>query len=228
MIDIVYEDRDVLVVNKQSGLPTVPLSEKDDKKTLLSGVAIDYPEILQIKSRNAHEGGVLHRLDTLTSGLVLIARTQFAYDRLMIEQYNDRIIKTYSACVGKAVLKKEGFEPFSFGSVLSESLVINSYFRPYGPKGAEVRPVLNNQLYFKNVGKPVIYTTETAPEDKFTVSCTLSKGFRHQIRSHLAWAGYPIIGDEMYGGEPNKNFGLCATSITFRSPSEQKMLTITL
>ncbi|MFA7168381.1 MAG: pseudouridine synthase, partial [Sphaerochaetaceae bacterium] len=71
---IVAESRDWLVADKPSGLPTVPLkSDAPEKDTLLSRVAKEYPEILDI-GRNPWEGGVIHRLDTLTSGLVLIAR----------------------------------------------------------------------------------------------------------------------------------------------------------
>lgn len=228
MTNLVYKDEAVLVVNKISGLATVPLSETDDKPNLLSAVAAEYPEVLDIASSHSWEGGVLHRLDTLTSGLVLIARNQYAYDRLMVEQYNNRIIKTYTAKVHPTTEQREAFLDFPYGDITQYPTVINSYFRPYGPKGAQVRPVLVNPEHYKNMGKLVLYTTETVPEGENIISCSLSKGFRHQIRCHLAWAGFPIDGDELYGGTQSENFGLCATSITFKSSINQKMLTITL
>jgi Pseudouridylate synthases, 23S RNA-specific len=229
VIETVYEDEAVLVVNKPSAIPTVPVSKTDEKETLLTLVARTRPEVLSVKSRNPWEGGVLHRLDTLTSGLVLMAKTQFAYDRLMVEQYNGRIVKTYFAKVHRETVRKEGFEGFPYGDAASCPLVINSYFRPYGPRGAEVRPVTlvtSNQM--KKVGKHVLYTTETAPEGENLLACTLTKGFRHQVRCHLAWAGYPIDGDEVYGGKESDEFGLSAVSITFLNPTDKKVLTITL
>ncbi len=227
MTNIVYIDDSVLVVNKASGLATVPLSFDDDKPTLLKAVGCEFPEVLEIKSKHNWEGGTLHRLDTLTSGLVLFARTQYAFDRLMVEQYNNRIVKTYLAKVHKAVDLKEGFEPFPYGDVRANPLVINSYFRPFGPKGSQVRPVLNNQLALKKIGKPVLYTTETACFEENIIECQLTKGFRHQVRAHLAWSGYPLDGDELYGGIKSDSFGLFASSITFKSPDCGKMLTIT-
>ncbi len=227
MTNIVYIDDSVIVVNKASGLATVPLSFEDDKPTLLRAVGCEYPEVLEIRSKHNWEGGTLHRLDTLTSGLVLFARTQYAFDRLMVEQYNDRIIKTYLAKVHKAEKKEEGFEPFPYGDVISSPLVINSYFRPYGPKGAMVRPVLNNILGLKKVGKAVLYTTQTSLYEENVIECQLTKGFRHQVRAHLAWSGYPLDGDELYGGIESERFGLFASSITFKSPDSGKMLTIT-
>lgn len=227
MTNIVYIDDSVIVVNKVSGLATVPLSFDDDKPTLLKAVGYEFPEVLEIKSKHNWEGGTLHRLDTMTSGLVLFARTQYAFDRLMVEQYNDRIIKTYQAKVHKAEKKEEGFEPFPFGDVIASPLVINSYFRPYGPKGAMVRPVLNNQLAMKKIGKPVLYTTQTALFDENVIECQLTKGFRHQVRAHLAWSGYPLDGDDVYGGREGNEFGLFASSITFKSPLSGKILTIT-
>ncbi len=97
-LELVYEDHDILVVNKQANLPTVPLkTDPKDKLTLLGLVSRAFPEVLDVGGTNTWEGGVLHRLDTATSGLVVIARTTEAYASLQAIQKADLFIKEYHA-----------------------------------------------------------------------------------------------------------------------------------
>lgn len=217
---VLYEDADLLAVYKPEGLPTVPLKGQNGE-SLLSDIASAYPEVLSVQGKNPWEGGIIHRLDTPTQGIVLAARTQEAYDNLLKQQESDAIVKVYRATVSKGRSLDEGFEPF-FYQTIEKPIEIKSWFRSFGPKGASVRPVLRNER-LRN-GK--IYVTDVEMKGSDTVLCTITRGFRHQIRCHLAWAGYPIVGDTRYGGVESEHFGLEAIKVVLKSPSTGKKLII--
>ena len=220
---LLFEGPDTLVYWKESGIPTVPLKTTIDGRTLLSIAAAYYPEIRCCHGDNEWEGGVIHRLDNMTKGLVLIARTQKAYDALMQQQKKDMIQKEYIAVVAKGRSIDEGFEAYPYLDPFEDGTLITSYFRSFGPGGRSVRPVVSNK---RNIAGRV-YTTMVEKESENSLRCTITRGFRHQIRAHLAWAGYPIKGDVQYGGEPSSDFGLEAVSISYIEPCSGRKLTIT-
>ena len=73
-----------------------------------------------------------------------------------------------------------------------------------------------------------MYKTKIVPESKNSVLCTLSLGFRHQIRAHLAWAGHPLVGDILYGGDESTFFGLEAIGISFMERSGRRVDVLSL
>ncbi len=221
---LVFEGPDTLVYWKESGIPTVPLKNTIDGRTLLSIAAAAYPEIRCCSGPNPWEGGVVHRLDNPTKGLVLIARTQKAYDALMQQQKKDMIVKEYIAQTSSHRAIDEGFEAFPLFPIEEGPVAITSYFRAFGKGSKSVRPVWSNQRHRK--GK--VYTTEVVPEDDGVFRCTITRGFRHQIRAHLAWSGHPIIGDTQYGGVESDDFGLEAISISYIEPCSGRKLTISI
>ena len=210
-IEVIYENKDLLVFYKPAGLPTVPL-KNGEGDTLLSECALSYPEILSPWGRNSWEGSIIHRLDTPTSGLVLSPRNKEFYDYLSFLQSEDKILKTYRAEVSEMEEKMEGFEscPYSFSE--DGYVKIISSFRPYGPKGASVRPLLKRRK-----GDERQYETEVRRVDENNVECVIKRGFRHQIRCHLSWLGLPIIGDQRYGGKENPILMLEAVKVSFPS-----------
>lgn len=210
---IVYIDEDLIIAYKPSHLPTVPL-KNNSGDTLLSELSEKYPEILSCHGRNEWEGGILHRLDTPTRGLVIACRNQESYDLLSREQAEDRIVKTYRATVGRREEALEGFPLFPYGNLMKGNALVESRFRPFGPKGSSVRPVTDNKRFQDGP----IYSTIVEKESDSSFLCTITKGFRHQIRCHLAWAGYPIVGDERYGSSPSDVFGLEAIALSFIHP----------
>jgi len=189
---IVFGNPDFIIADKPHGIPTVPLKGQDIDGTLLGLAAEECPDIFSVKGRNQWECGAVHRLDTATSGLVIFARTQDAYEHLMEIQKNDLLEKTYEARVVHDD-RLMGFDPPAFR--LGATFTIMSYFRSYGPKSKEVRPVQD----IKRADTPVLYTTFVTYAGQDTLHCTITRGFRHQIRAHLAWAGLPIDGDPLYG-----------------------------
>ena len=219
--ELIFENRDLLAFYKPKGLPTVPLRNKEGD-SLLREIASDYPEVAQVKGTKEWEGGIIHRLDTPTSGIVIAARNDETYRYLINAQRNNLIIKHYIARTIPVFDLLPGFEPFPY-SFSGRSLEITSYFRPYGERGASVRPVLNNSRYIRGS----LYTTKimrTSSTDTF--ECVITRGFRHQIRCHLSWSGNPIVGDDRYGGAENEYLLLEAVKVEI--PYEGRILTIEL
>ena len=220
-------EKPFLIIDKPRGLPSAPLSESDCNNTLAQAIE-DFPEIKEVKGRKAIEYGLLHRLDTVTEGLLLIATTQECYDFLMEEQQAGRFTKTYTAVChpdAKNATKLTGFPPTpsfliphsskDFSRTLQSSssnsyLILHTYFRSFGPGKKEVRPVTEDsgKAAIQKLGKAKKYKTEVKiikkEEDSFTVECKIVEGYRHQVRCHLAWAGLPIIGDPLYNADYRK------------------------
>jgi 23S rRNA pseudouridine1911/1915/1917 synthase len=240
-----------LVINKPPKVHSVPLREGGGEGTLLQWAADRFPEILDVTGRTPREGGLLHRLDYETGGLVLIARTRAAMDALREAQGEGRFVKEYEA--------------LSFGGGASAPLssplpgfprrpsalpgCIESAFRPYGPGRKAVRPVLLEGEGTKSPGDPkgrseialdrgkpyrteilsVIRDAAGVPADSpmespaglARFSLRICRGFRHQIRCHLAWMGFPLVNDSVYGGAPYGAYrflGLLACCISFPDP----------
>ena len=207
-----------LIIDKPAGLPSAPLNENDKENAFCQAAEL-FPQILKVEGKKSIEHGLLHRLDTATSGLMIIAATQECYDFLQQEQKEGRIIKTYLAeCECTAISGEK------------QSLTIQSYFRPYGPGRKEVRPVTadSNKAALDKVEKKVLYTTEVLiktidkTKGRALVECKITNGYRHQVRSHLAWIGLPIINDPVYNPDTNKKsteqMHFCASKIEFEYP----------
>ena len=217
---VVWEDNHFVIIEKPHGLPTAPLKE-DDTDNLVSFIIEKYPQAKTVIGRKTIEYGLLHRLDTETHGLVVMALDQTSYDFLQTEQQNDRFLKYYTAFCS--------YTDAQIGLVCTE-YNIQSYFRPYGIKGKKVAPVsveeYNNKAHAAKKCSPVIYTTrvikiEREQENYYKVLCCLTRGFRHQIRAHLAWKNYPIISDSLYNGvgmEENVPLQLHASAVSFVHP----------
>ena len=81
---------------------------------------------------------------------------------------------------------------------------MTSFFRNYGKGGTQVRPVTkdSNAAALKKLGKAVEYTTQIKMTEKYgdliSVECRINSGYRNQVRCHLAWLGFPIVGDSLY------------------------------
>lgn len=201
MNSIVFENDQFLIANKMHNIPTVPLKDQNPDGTLLGFVQSLRPEVLQIFGKNRWEGGALHRLDTATSGLVLFAKTQEFYDYIITIQNEDKFEKTYIAKCDE-------------GSLITEKY-ISSYFRAFGPGSKMVKA----EQDVRKADSDKLYTTYVTRLTKGLYSCKLTRGFRHQIRVHLATKGCPIVGDVLYN--PNKTNGdmmLTCTGLSFPMP----------
>ena len=233
-ITVIHEptsQKPYLIIDKPAGLPSAPLNE-DDKENAFSQAAALYPQILNVQGKKLVEHGLLHRLDTATSGLMIIAATQECYDFLQEEQKQGSIIKTYTAESELCdAVRNDEWPPVVPELIEGSSFTIQSYFRAYGPGRKEVRPVTidSNKSALQKVEKPVLYTTQVQIKhiDKVKntalVECTITNGYRHQIRCHLAWYGLPIINDLVYNPQAKnkkstEQMHFCATKIQFEYP----------
>ena len=203
-----------IILYKQKNLPSAPLT-KDDKNNALYEAIKLYPQIMSVKGRKEIEYGLLHRLDTATEGLMIIALNQKCYEDLLILQMNDKIKKSYSAecnIINNNAQLLNGFPQLNI-DLNNNKFLIESYFRNYGIKNREVRPVTQNSsnLIIKKISKNKIYSTqiEILKKDEKTAYtlCTITNGYRHQVRCHLAWCGLPVKNDMIYNSScvPEKN-----------------------
>ena len=233
-IEIIHEptaDKPFLVIYKPKGLPSAPLNAEDTQNALSQAAAM-FPEIKTVCGKKAIEYGLLHRLDTATDGLMVIAASQECYDFLMTEQREGRFIKTYTAecdILPDNAKTLGGFPPDipSEKSDTAKSIITaTSYFRPYGEGRKEVRPVTDKsgKAALAKLGKSKLYTTRIEliklSDTRARAICEITEGYRHQVRCHLAWAGYPVIGDQLYNSDKKKaeNLLFSATKISFEYP----------
>ena len=238
-IEIIHAPTDskpFLVIYKPKGLASAPLTEGDTENALAQAIEM-FPEICGVHGKKEIEYGLLHRLDTATDGLMVIATTQECYDFLTEEQREGRFIKYYSAlCDILPDNPKElgGFPPDTPISSLraqsaKQSITATSYFRPYGEGRKEVRPVTENsgKAALRKIGKQKEYTTEIKLIEKNEISykfeCRISSGYRHQVRCHLAWLDFPIIGDKIYNfselnSEKTEKMRFKAVGLQFTNP----------
>lgn len=221
---VVYNDRDVVVVFKPSGIHTVNIANRESP-TLANWFHQHQPQVMDVQGRSKGDGGILHRLDGATSGLIVAARNQEAFNRMMDD---GGFLKEYIAlCTipsGPIQLREWPFSVDSSGmrwhQRLSQTAVgtyrengfefrIASRFEPYGPKGGRVKVV--NTIEEKRT------LDRDLPSDFYLTTCklvhkiddetvafkvTLDRGFRHQVRAHLNHLGCPIINDPLYPATP--------------------------
>ncbi len=178
-LDILYEDASMIAVNKPAGVPSCALSPEDDT-ALACGIAARFPECAAV-GRNG-DAGLVHRLDAETSGILIAARSTAACDALRRQQEADGIEKRYLALVNGPY---DG--PRTLAFPLKES----------GPGARKV--TVHPQ------GRPALTVVEQVREltgGQSLLTVLIHRGVRHQIRAHLAHAGYPIAGDPLYGNPP--------------------------
>ncbi|MDR2068406.1 MAG: RNA pseudouridine synthase [Spirochaetaceae bacterium] len=207
---VLDETSDYAVVYKPPRMHGAPL-RNGESGTLLNWYALLFPPVLTILGRRPQEGGLLHRLDYATHGLVLFAKTQSAMDILQTQQEGGLFVKEYGALSmgNTAGLKLSGFPPID--TVNPADNAIESAFRAYGQGRKAVRPVIfpgNREKPGKKkniaLDRGYPYKTEIperiALEGGLYFSLRIVRGFRHQIRCHLSWIGCPIVNDRLYGG----------------------------
>jgi 23S rRNA pseudouridine1911/1915/1917 synthase len=179
VVDYVYVDPHVFVVNKRPGQIVHPGSGHD-RGTVIQGVLAAYPEVESVGQ--VKRPGVVHRLDKGTSGVFMIARTELAYDSLT-EQLRDRTVARRYLTV-------------AWGHASTPRGVVEA------PIGRAVRDP--TRMVVRNDGKPArtSYAVEAAWDDPVVslLACTLDTGRTHQIRVHLDAINHPVVGDLRYGG----------------------------
>jgi len=184
-LDIVYEDEDVVVLNKQAGTSVHP-SVNEPKGTLVDVLLERYPKLKSVGD-DPIRPGIVHRLDKDTSGLLVVAKNQKAFEFLKKEWQNGRVVKKYLALVWG--------HPKEKGEIISELARSPKDFR----KRIVVRP--EKQKDKKIAGKLAVteYKVVKKYKDFSLVEVCPKTGRMHQIRVHMASIGHPVAGDKLYG-----------------------------
>ncbi len=212
-IDLLYNDAAVLVVNKPGLMPCHPL-RPGETGTLMNGVVARVPETAAAGPAE-REGGLVHRLDNGTSGAVMVARTIDAHTRLRNDLRTGNITRRYQALVVGGV--ESGLEidaPIGHRRGSSRRMGTRS---ESAPLRGHPRPASTRVEPLRQIGR-------------FTLlAVTPLSGSRHQIRVHLANAGYPIVGDTLYGAPPTAalpegRFWLHLGQIEFESPADGRAI----
>jgi 23S rRNA pseudouridine1911/1915/1917 synthase len=189
-----------------------PLKNGSPPSTLLEWYAGVFPPVREFEGRREGEGGLLHRLDFETCGLVLFAKTRAGLEHILAEQKAGAFVKEYSSLCRRTggASRLPGFPPTEpLPDLLGEvepPFGIESFFRPFGRGRKEVRPVTGGEKKRRGVAgdcggfyRTEIIGAEKAGTDLYRFTLRLKRGFRHQIRCHLAWKGCPILNDPLYG-----------------------------
>ena len=196
-LSIIYEDSHLVVVDKPAGLPVHPGPGHPDG-TLVNALLAHCPDIRGIGGEL--RPGIVHRLDRDTSGLLVVAKSQTAHQNLTEQMQHRAMLKEYLAV--------------AVGLVTPESGTVDA------PIGRDPR---HRQRMAVSVGgrdARTHYETLAELPGHTLLKLRLETGRTHQIRVHLAWLGYPILGDEVYGkdsGLLRRQF-LHAARLGFRHP----------
>jgi len=192
---ILYEDRDVIVVDKPAGLLTTHTRAKE--RNTVEELLNDYVRKGQAKSRLCV--WLVHRLDRETSGVMMFAKSEEVAEKFRAD-WSELTEKTYLARVQ--------------GDMGSESGVFESYLRD-DERTMKVRSVANPK--FGKFARTEWRRLESVGQDTL-VEVVLKSGRKNQIRVHFSEAGHPVVGDVKYGGRKAPRLFLHSTRLRFRHP----------
>lgn len=179
-VAVVYEDADLIVVDKPAGMVVHP-GAGNAEGTLVNGLLARFPELATVG--DPARPGIVHRLDAGTSGLLVVARTPSAYVSLTEQLAARSVERRYDAVVVGRVEADEGVVDAPIGRSPREPTRM--------AVRADGRPARTRYGVVRRWGEPLTVTR---------LECHLETGRTHQIRVHLTAIGHPVLGDVRYGG----------------------------
>ena len=201
-LDVMYEDNDLMVINKESGMVVHP-APGHYTKTLVNALLYRF----NISKTSNMRPGIVHRLDKDTSGLMLVAKNEETHEKLASMIANKEVERHYLA--------------ITEGVIKSDTGTIDA------PIGRDPNNRQKMQVTDVNAKNAITHFKVLERFKKNTlIECILETGRTHQIRVHLAYIGYPILNDPTYSKGKCSEFGqmLHSTSIKFKHPRTNEEL----
>ncbi len=205
-VTVVYEDADVIVIDKAPGVVVHPAPGNPDG-TLVNGLLARFPELVGVGE--THRPGIVHRLDAGTSGLLAVARTAAAHAALVGALAKRQVTREYLALV--------------WGHLVNAAGLIDA------PIGRSPRDPMRMGVVVDGRPARTRYEVEREYADPAVslVRCWLETGRTHQIRVHLAAIGHPLVGDWLYGTRNAGRPMLHAAEIALTHPLTNEPLRVT-
>ena len=209
-LDIVYEDDDVIVINKPKGLVVHP-GAGNEEHTLANALKFHSDNLSTLNGE--FRPGIVHRIDKDTAGLLIVAKNDASHAFLSKQLENHTLGRKYYALVLGVIPENEGkiIAPIGRDQKFRQKMAVDLL------RGKEAETSFKVIERFK---------------DSTFVECALKTGRTHQIRVHMAYIGYPVIGDPVYGKGNRKMYDegqlLFAHEIHFIHPKTKKEMTFSV
>lgn len=180
-VNIVYEDDDVIVVNKEAGMVVHP-AYGNYSGTLMNALMFHFKDLPLFQTGELRPG-LVHRIDKNTSGLLVVAKNEYAHNRLARQFFNRTTGRKYTALVWGTPDPPEGTITGHVGRNIRDRKIMQVF-----PGGDMGKHAVTHYRVIEELGYVSL------------IECRLETGRTHQIRVHLAYAGHPLFNDEEYGG----------------------------
>ena len=182
LLDIIYEDQHLMVVNKPAGMVVHP-AHGNWTGTLVNGLVYHFQNLPEMKG-NVGRPGLIHRIDKDTSGLLVIAKTEEAMAPLAAQFFHHTIDRTYLALVWGEPEADAGTIRGNVGRSAKDRKVMDVF-----PDGSQGKHAVTHWKVLKRLRYVSL------------LRCNLETGRTHQIRAHMKYMGHPLFNDAMYGGD---------------------------
>ena len=179
-LNIVYEDDELIVIDKPAGLVVHP-GHGNYTGTLVNGLIHHFQNL---PNNSSDRPGLVHRIDKDTSGLLVVAKTEYSMAHLASQFFNRTTKRRYVALVWGSLADEEGTIEGNIGRSLKNRLQMDVY-----PEGDQGKHAVTHYKVLERFS----YVT--------LVECRLETGRTHQIRAHFKFLGHPLFNDERYGGD---------------------------
>ena len=181
-LDIVYEDDHLVVINKEPGMVVHP-GHGNYSGTLVNALAWYFKDLPLFNSEDPRPG-LVHRIDKDTSGLLVVAKTEQAKNKLALQFFEKTTVRRYQALVWGSLKEDEGTITGNIGRSINNRQVFTVF-----PEGDYGKHAVTHYSVLKRIGYVSL------------VECRLETGRTHQIRVHMKYINHPLFNDANYGGD---------------------------